>query len=162
MAPSRRREGAEASPGSPGAGRGATIAPMTALRRRPALLAGAVLVFAAVVAVHAPVLDARAVSIDDDQYLLDNPLVARPTLESFRRIFGEVLAPSAVRGYYHPLGIASLALDARLAGGVRDFRPFHRTSLLLHAVNAVLVMLVVAALLEAPWAGVAAGLLWGL
>jgi protein O-mannosyl-transferase len=113
---------------------------MTNASPRPAVLALlASLVCAAVLATHWPALSARAISFDDRAYVLENPLVLHPSADSLGRFFGEVLRPSTVRGYYHPLAMTSLMLDVGMGGGPENFEPFHRTSLALHALNALLV-----------------------
>jgi len=45
-----------------------------------------------------------------------------------------------VRGYYQPLAMTSLMVDCALGGRPEDFRVFHRTSLTLHVLNALLVV----------------------
>ena len=82
------------------------------------------------------------VSIDDPQYVRENRLVQRPSWASLKRFFSEVRRPSTVEGYYQPITMASLMLDAyvcqRLA--VQNAAAvFHLDSALLHAVNAALV-----------------------
>jgi Tfp pilus assembly protein PilF len=121
-----------------------------------------------VLAVYWPVLSRTALYLDDKEYVLENELVQRPGWESARRFFGEVLAPSTVRGYYQPLTMVSLMLDAgghvAPASGRWDgsLRPFHRTSLILHVLNAASLVLLLAVLLERVWPAAAAGLLWGI
>lgn len=100
------------------------------------------LVAALVAVAHWPVLGARALAFDDSEYIVGNPLIMRPGWSSVGRFFSEVVNPSSVRGYYHPLSMTSLMLDAALGGGPDDPRAFHRTNLLLHVVNAALVVLV--------------------
>src|SRR5436190_24335639 len=83
-------------------------------RRGFALAAAALLVGALVCAIHWPVLHARALSIDDAEFVTKNPLVRTPGWPSVGRFFGEVLNPSTVRGYYLPLSMTSLMLDCAL------------------------------------------------
>lgn len=106
-----------------------------------------VAVVAAVCAVHWPVLSARAISFDDDLYLTDNPLVQNPSWRSAGRIMAEVLEPSRVIGYYQPLSIITVMLDYAAGGRVENPRPFHRTSLALHAANTALVIVLIYMLL---------------
>ncbi len=110
---------------------------------------------------HWPALSARALFIDDDQYLTENPLVRNPGLASAGRFFREVLEPSTVGGYYQPLAMISLMLDHALGGRAEDPRAFHRTSLLLHAANTALVVVFLHTLFGRPWAAAMAGLLFG-
>ncbi len=91
--------------------------------------------------VYWPALSARALSIDDQQYLVENPLVKSPSWSSVRRFFSEVLAPSTVEGYYHPLAMTSLMLDVAMGGSPENLTPFRRTNLLLHLANCVLLIL---------------------
>lgn len=107
-----------------------------------ALVFAILVTLAAVTAVYWPALSARALSIDDQQYLIENPLVRSPSLNSVRRFFGEVLAPSTVEGYYHPLAMTSLMLDAALGGSPDNLIPFRRTNLLLHLANCAVLILV--------------------
>jgi tetratricopeptide (TPR) repeat protein len=111
--------------------------------------------------VHAPALSARALSIDDDQYLTQNPLVQTPGWASARRFLSEVLAPSSVEGYYQPLTMISLMLDYGMGGRPENPRAFHRTSLILHAANAALVIVLLYMLFGNPWLAATAGLVFG-
>ncbi len=122
----------------------------------------AVLVAGTIVAVYQPVLPARALLFDDDQYLIENRLVQRPSWQSARRFFTEVLAPSTVRGYYQPLAMISLMLDCAAGGTVDNLVPFRLTSLLLHAANSILVMVFLYLLFRQVAPAAMAGLLYGL
>jgi protein O-mannosyl-transferase len=55
----------------------------------------------------------------------------------------------------------SLMLDYAMGGRPQDLAVFHRSSLVLHVVNAVLVTLLAYSLLGQPWAAAIAGLLFG-
>jgi protein O-mannosyl-transferase len=112
--------------------------------------------------VHWPVLSAQATFIDDDQYLLENWRVLNPSWESTGRFFTEVTRPSTVRGYYQPLTMVSLMLDCALGGGPDNLLPFHRTSLILHVTNTVLVILLIYALFGRIVPATIVGLLFGL
>jgi len=125
----------------------------------PAVLASAVALVA--LAAHWPALSAQALSFDDNQYLTENPLVQRPSWASAGRFLGEVLAPSTVRGYYQPLAMISLMLDAAMGGRPENLRPFHRTSLALHTANTALVVVLMHALFGHAWAAAMTGLLFG-
>ncbi|MBI1849547.1 MAG: tetratricopeptide repeat protein [Planctomycetes bacterium] len=103
----------------------------------PIFLVAAVAI--AVLVVHWPALSARAISFDDREYVLENPLVLNPSWASLGHFFGEVSKPSTVRGYYHPLSMTSLMLDVAMGGSPNDFVPFHRTSLALHLINTALI-----------------------
>lgn len=126
----------------------------------------ALVVLAAVVSVvvmitHWPALSASAISFDDREYLLENPLVQNPSLDSAGRFLGEVLKPSTVGGYYQPLTMISLMLDYAVGGRTNDLRPFHRTSLLLHILNTALVIVLVYLLFGQAWPAAMIGLLFG-
>lgn len=134
-------------------------------RPRDALKSAAVLtllVAAAVAVTDWPVLDCRAKCLDHDLYVTDNHLVLNPGLDSAIRFFSEVQKPSTVGGYYQPLTMISLMGDVRLGAGPDNFRPFHRTNLILHVANAVLIVLILYRLFGHAAAAAAAGLLFGL
>ncbi|HTK31981.1 MAG TPA: tetratricopeptide repeat protein [Candidatus Saccharimonadaceae bacterium] len=117
---------------------------------------------AATLWVHAPVLEAQALGFDDAAFLTDNALVRHPSLGSVGRFFGEVLAPSTVRGYYLPLSMTSLMLDVAAGGTPSDLRAFHRTNLALHAVCAMLLAWLVYELFGAALPALIAALLFAL
>jgi Flp pilus assembly protein TadD len=108
----------------------------------PALVLTAVL--GIVLATYWPALAARAQYMDDKFYL-GTPLTQHPSFASVKTIFGEVLAPSMVNGYYQPLALVSIMLDFLDPAATHSLLPFHRTTLLLHLLNVALV----AALLHA-------------
>lgn len=115
-----------------------------------------------VLVVHWPVLSAGALIFDDNEYLTDNQLVQNPGWASAGRFLGEVLSPSTVKGYYQPLTMISLMLDAAAGGRPDNLEPFHRTSLLLHAANTVLLVVLLNMLLGRPWLAALVGLLFGI
>lgn len=102
-------------------------------------LVSLVVVGGIVLAAHWPVLSARALMLDDNQYLVENRLVQNPSWTSAKRFLTEVFEPSIVWGYYHPLAMISLMLDAAMGGGVDNLKAFHCTSLFLHVANSLLV-----------------------
>ena len=93
-----------------------------------------------VVAAHWPCVSAKALMLDDDQYLVENRLVQNPGWTSAKRFLTEVLHPSTVRGYYQPLAMISLMLDVSMGGDVDNLRPFRLTSLSLHVANSLLLV----------------------
>lgn len=119
------------------------------------------LVATTVLFAHWPALRAGALSFDDGQYLAENPLVQHPSWTSVRRFCGEVLEPSTVHGYYQPLAMISLMLDYAAGGRVDNLRAFHRTSLALHVVNTLLVMVLLYVLFGRPWIAAGVALLFG-
>lgn len=126
-----------------------------------ALLVCLLLVGLAAGAAHWTALTAEAVSFDDNEYLLYNPLVKAPSWASASRFLKEVLEPSTVHGYYQPLTMISLMLDYALGGRPDNLLPFHRTSLILHAVNTMLMVVLLHQLFGNPWAAACVGLLFG-
>jgi Flp pilus assembly protein TadD len=127
-----------------------------------AVVGAYLLVVALVAAAHWPVLEARAISLDDNSFIRDNPLVTRPGWESTSRFFREVLRPSTVGGYYLPLTMSSLMVDYALGGRPDDLRAFHRTNLALHLLAAALLVLLLHRLFGALLPAAIAGLLFGL
>ncbi|NLE57519.1 MAG: tetratricopeptide repeat protein [Planctomycetes bacterium] len=119
-------------------------------------------VFLAAIVVHWPVLSAQAVSINDGMYVTHNALVLQPGWQAAGRFLGEVRKPSTVQGYYQPLTMLSLMLDTVMGGNADNLRPYHRTSLLLHAINAALVVVLLHLLLNEPWSAGFVGLLFAL
>lgn len=96
---------------------------------------------AATAAVHWPVLSAQAIYLDDSFYVLENPAVRNPSFDSVGRFFSEVLEPSTVKGYYQPLTMMSLMMDAALSDGASIIAQVHRTNLAMHVVNVCLIAL---------------------
>ena len=133
---------------------------------RPRRSIGHVILAVAVVAavtliVQWPVLQTGAICFDDAEYLVQNPLVWHPSAANAWRFLREVLEPSTVHGYYQPLTMISLMLDYAAGGRPEHLAPFHRTSLILHAINAVLVTLLLYELFGHVWAAGLIGLLFG-
>ncbi len=122
----------------------------------------AIFVGAIVPAVHWPVLRAQALSLDDYEYVTYNPLVSNPGWKSGWQFFREISKPSTVKGYYHPLAMTSLMADYAIGGRADDLRAFHRTSLALHVMNTVLVVLLLYRLFGALIPAAVVGLLFGL
>ena len=118
-------------------------------------------VVSVVIFAHFPALAARAVSFDDDEYLTRNPLVRSPSWDSAGRFLCEVLQPSTVPGYYQPLTMISLMFDYAVAQRPDNLRPFHETSLVLHAANTVLVIVLVYMLFGQSYVAAMVGLLFG-
>ena len=124
----------------------------------------AVLLLAVCVAVlvaHWPALSAKALSFDDSEYVTDNVLVRNPSWKSTQRFLTEILNPSTIGGYYQPLAMISLMTDYALGGRPDNLRPFHRTSLALHAANTALIIVLLYMLFGRVWIAAAAGLLFG-
>ncbi len=111
---------------------------------------GAILAAIAAAFVHYPVLEARALWIDDDEYVVNNELVRQPSWAGAGRFLNEILHPSTVSGYYQPLSMISLMLDSACGGSAENLRSFHRTSLFLHSANAGCVVVLIYLLLSTP------------
>ncbi len=124
------------------------------------LSAGLVLLAIVTTAVHWPALSARAVGADDSEYLLDNWRVQHPSVGAAWQFLAEI-RPTTVHGYYQPLTMVSLMLDTALGGSPADLRPYHRTSLVLHAANTVLVAALLWMLFDSIPAALLAALLFG-
>lgn len=125
------------------------------------LVALLLLVAAVTTITHWPALSAQALCIDDGPMLVDNPAVRNPSWASAGRFLTEVLEPTTVEGYYHPLSMISLMTDCAMGGGVDDLRPFHRTSLALHVMSTLMVMVLVYQFFGSPWTAAMVALLFG-
>jgi protein O-mannosyl-transferase len=91
--------------------------------------------------VYLPSLGNRLTNWDDDQYLLNNPLVHQLSLRTLASLFTPA---TQILGNYHPLTVLSYALEWHFAGA--NPLVYHITNLLLHLVSTVLVCRVVLAL----------------
>jgi tetratricopeptide (TPR) repeat protein len=104
-------------------------------------------------AVYLPSLDNDFTNWDDNFYVTDNPLLARPNVHA--------VLTTPISGNYHPLTIWSLALNHRISG----LHPasYHWLSLLLHLANTGLVFLFVWRLSKGRlWTTVATSLFFGI
>jgi protein O-mannosyl-transferase len=114
-----------------------------------------------VLATYWPSLSAGALYMDDKFYLGAQE-TRNPSWTSVKTIFGEVLAPTAVKGYYQPLALISIMVDFLDPAAANNLRPFHRTTLLLHLLNVTLVVVLLFLLFRNWWTGCLLGLLYGL
>ncbi|MDA8106788.1 MAG: tetratricopeptide repeat protein [Nitrospiraceae bacterium] len=105
--------------------------------------------------VFAPALDNDFVNLDDDLYVVQNASITSIDAPFFSWAFSTYYAYN-----YHPLTWISHAVDYRLWG--LNPRGHHATSILLHCINAFLVVLLVWRLLEnaAPSAAAGSGRLY--
>lgn len=126
------------------------------------MIAGMMVVAVIVALTHSPALRARAVTFDDPEYALENPLTQSPSWDSTGRFFSEVLEPSHERGYYTPLTMISLMFDSALRSSPDDLRPFRRTNLTLHVANTLLVTAILFALFDHAFSALLVGLVFGL
>lgn len=118
------------------------------------------LVAAATLVAHWPVLNAQAISFDDQLYLTENDLIPNPSRTAVVRVFTEILNPT-VAGYYEPLSMLSMMWDSTRGGCTENLRPFHATSLALHMANAVLTAGLIQLLFGNIWVAGAVGLIFG-
>jgi tetratricopeptide (TPR) repeat protein len=110
-------------------------------RPRSHYLIAAAGLFIATILVYLPSFSGQFLTLDDYQYVVDNTHVRHPSWQAARQFFAEVKHPSTVAGYYQPLTMVSLMVDAWIGGDEgRDPWFYHATNIVLHAVNAVLVM----------------------
>lgn len=126
-----------------------------------ALFLLAAVVAAGVAFAHWPALSSQALTFDDNQYFTDNYFIHQPSWTSAKRFLTEVMRPSTVMGYYQPLTMISLMLDVAAGGSVNDLRPFHRTSLVLHVANCLLIFLILYRLFGRAVPAATAALLFG-
>ncbi len=127
------------------------------------VLATAILVavLGAVLATYWPALSAGATYMDDKFYLGPPPM-RDPSWASVKRIFGEMLHPSLVNGYYQPLAQLSVMLDFLDPRAATSLLPFHRTTLVLHLGNVALVVVLLQLLFRNWTVAGLLGLLWGI
>ena len=134
--------------------------------RRPIIILLAILLPIVALAVglgHQRVLTARAISMNDGTYVTQNYRVQTPSWTHAGLFLAEVTNPSTVEGYYQPLAMISLMLDSAMGGRAPDhLMPYHRTSLVLHAANTLLIVLLLYQLFGNPWTAALVGLLFGL
>src|SRR5689334_14720363 len=103
-------------------------------RGRKLLLLSAVL-FAATLLLYTPVVSHQFINLDDDQYVTRNPHVtAGLTVQGVRWAFH-----TFEMGNWHPLAWLSHMLDCQFFG--LNSAGHHYSSVLLHALNAVLLFL---------------------
>ena len=129
--------------------------------RRARLCALLGVVAAGALVAHWPVMSAQAMTLDDQGYVTFNHLVRNPSWAGVGQFFAEVRRPSTVAGYYQPLTMVALMADWALGARVEDLYVFHRTSLVLHAANAVLIALILWRLFDQPLIAAGLGLLFG-
>ncbi len=144
-----------------------SIQPQPLLFSNPKLLYCAVIIAIIISLSHWPSLSAKALSVDDQQYLTGNVLVQHPGWASTSRFLTEVFHPSTVSGYYQPLSMISLMIDCGVGGRVSDaptfnLAVFHGTSLVLHILNVILIMLILYILFGNLWVAAGVGLLFGI
>ena len=129
-----------------------STAPRRAGRRAPSRLWLAA-ILAVTFVVYIPSLQNGFTNWDDDAYVTDNRLLAHPAIGA--------LLTTPVRGNFHPLTIASLALNYRLSG----LHPasYHWLSLLIHLANTALVFVFVRQLARGRfWTTIATALFFGI
>jgi tetratricopeptide (TPR) repeat protein len=106
---------------------------------------------AATFAVYRPVGGYLFVNLDDPDYVQDNPIVQAGPADAFTTIQA---------GYWIPLTWLSYQLDYQLYGFAAG--GYHRTNLLLHAANAILLFALLCRLTGATWPSAFAAALFAL
>jgi len=125
--------------------------PATRAGRRDWLFLGGILLLTFLV--YWPSLDNDFTDWDDNFYVTENPLVAHPS--------GGAILTTPVAGNYHPLTIASFALNYHFSG--LDPAAYHWTSLLVHLANTALVFVLVRQLSRGrKWTPILAAALFGI
>jgi hypothetical protein len=120
-----------------------------------------VALWSVVLVAYWPALSAGALYMDDKFYI-GAPIMRHLSWASLKAIFGEVLSPSSVNGYYQPLAQLSVMLDFLDPTAANSLLPFHRTTLLLHLLNAALVVVLLRRLFSNWLTAGLLGLLYGL
>jgi Tfp pilus assembly protein PilF len=118
-----------------------------------------------VLAVYLPTFQADFVRLDDFQYVVDNARVREPSWSGVVAFFSEVRRPTTVDGYYQPLTMLSLMLDAFISGvDATRLSPgiFHFTNIALHAATCALLYLLLRLIRINPWPAMLATLLYAL
>jgi Tfp pilus assembly protein PilF len=141
--------------------------PQSSIFQDPKFLYSIMIIIVIIYISHGTVLSAKAISFDDDQYLIKNELVQHPSWSSIDRFFTEVFKPSTVEGYYQPLSMVSLMLDCAMGGKINDlptfnFTIFHAVNLILHIMNTILIMTILFLLFDNIWAAMVISLLFGI
>lgn len=125
----------------------------TAIRKKPSWLLLLAIILGTTFSVYIPSLDNEFTNWDDNHYVTENTLLARPD--------AALILTTPVAGNYHPLTIGSLALNYRISG----FRPgsYHWLNLFLHLANTALVFLFLRALSgPGPWTAAVTALFFGI
>ncbi len=127
------------------------------------LVAAMAALFIAVWVAYGPALDNDFVSWDDPDYVTERPEVLDPTTANLAKLWRMPVSLN-----YHPVTMMTLAWNAKQADrdrrtGALSARPFITTNVLLHALNTLLVLLLVHALTRGGlWPAVLAGVAFGL
>jgi Tfp pilus assembly protein PilF len=110
-----------------------------------------------------PSLSASFVLLDDFQYVIDNARIREPSLAGALAFFREYRQPTTVDGYYQPLTMVSLMLDAVISGVDNTYLSpaiFHFMNIALHALTSVLVYLLLRQLKFDAWPAFLATLIY--
>ena len=114
----------------------------------------AVIICLVSVSVYIPALDNGFVNWDDGDYVYDNPKLKAPDIDFVLWAFG-----TSKTGYWHPLTWLSLGVD--YAFWEQNPKGYHLTSVLLHALNTMLVVLLAGLLLTKGLPSQKGGVLFG-
>lgn len=104
-------------------------------------------------AAYYPALKAGYLNWDDTDCVIGNPLAKNFSAAGLKEVFTQPRSTN-----YHPLTDISLGAESAAFG---EHAPAHHAgSLLLHALNALLLFLIIFSLMGNPWAAFCAALLW--
>ncbi|MFN3405060.1 MAG: tetratricopeptide repeat protein [Cytophagaceae bacterium] len=101
-----------------------------------------------------PSLENGFTNWDDPNYVLENPYISKLNNKNVKTIFSEYYM-----GNYHPLTMLSLALDYK--SGKPDAYVYHRTNLVLHSLNSVVVFILIFLLIRNFPVALITGILFG-
>ncbi len=105
----------------------------------------ALLLVTATLFVYWQVQHQEFINYDEDLYITSNPHVRQGLAwDSLRYAFTE-----SKSGYWHPLTWLSLMADSQLFPG--NAGGYHRTSLIIHIANTILLFFILSVMTKAPW-----------
>ena len=120
--------------------RGGVLAPASSFSKRW-VTGSAILLLMLVLVTYSGAIQNGFVGWDDREYVIDNPLVRSGEETHLGEIFSTVVSLN-----YHPITILSLRLNDQVCAGCQDgisARPFISTNILLHALNTLLVFVLI-------------------
>lgn len=112
-------------------------------------------IFLAAVGVFSPSVRFGSLNWQDPAYVTENPYVTDASMKSLWKAL-----TIQVQDRYIPLTMVSYGLEQAISGG--DVRVFHATNIILHGLNAVLILWLMSLLTGSMWAGAAVALIFAL
>lgn len=100
--------------------------------------------------------------LDSEYTIVNDTRVHRLSLQNLRRILMEDYASPQVLGMYRPVTTLSLSLNRAVSGGGPHPLKFHVVNFILHYINAVLLLYLLARMLPYPTAALAGAVLFAL